>query len=212
MKRIQKKLISTILSLVVCISLVGCSFGFDASAYVKSYLDAQTKGDVSEYAKITRTSEEDIINAYNEGIETELSAFDSFNLSETQKDNFRTLFKDIYSKFQYEVGEATKNSDGSYTVPVTTKKLIIFDTIIEDSQNYIMDYAKSNPSASQTDLYGAICDFMYTELSENIENPQYGEEQVINVQVTKTDDNKYILSDQEIQKLIYAMMDTENMQ
>ena len=212
MKRIQKKLISTILSLVVCISLVGCSFGFDASAYVNSYLDALTKGDVSEYAKITQTSEEDIINAYNEGIETELSALDAFNLSETQKDNFRTLFKDIYSKFQYEVGEATKNSDGSYTVPVTTKKLIVFDTIIEDSQNYIMDYAKSNPSASQTDLYGAICDFMYTELSENIENPQYGEEQVINVQVTKTEDNKYTLSDKEIQNLIYSLMDTENMQ
>lgn len=205
-------IIRTILSLFVCISLVGCSFGFDASAYVKSYLDALTKGEISEYAKITNTPEEDIINAYNEGIEAEINAINIYNLSEAQKNNFRTLFKDIYSKFQYDVGEAIKNSDGSYTVPVTTNKLIVFGTIMTDAQTYIMSYAKSNPSASETDLYSAICDFICTELTKNIANPQYGEEQIINVQVTKTQDNKYILSETEIEKLIYSMLDSENMQ
>ena len=208
----MKKYISTLLGILLCVSLVGCSLGFDASAYVKACLDATTKGEVTEYAKITNTSEEDALATYNDIIESELKALENYQITDEQKEKFRTLFQDMYKNFSYEVGEATKNSDGSYTVPVTTKKLVAFDTLAADSQSYITDYAKSHSSATTDELYKAIYDYMYDEISANIKEAKYDGSETINVQVTRTDDNKYTISEDSIEGLLSSMVDAENLQ
>lgn len=208
----QTKLLLALLCILFVMPLTGCSMGFDASAYVKACLDATIKGEVTEYAKITKTSEEDALATYNDVIDAELKSLESYQITDEQKDKFRTLFQDMYKSFNYEVGEATKNSDGSYTVPVTTQKLIAFDTLAKDSEAYITDYAKSHSSATTEELYKAIYDYMYDEISANIKEAKYDGSQTINVQITKTDDNKYTLSSDGINDLISSMVDTENLQ
>lgn len=206
----MKKYICALFGILLCVSLVGCSLGFDASAYVKACLDATTKGEVTEYAKLTNTSEEEALANYDDMIESQLSTLE--NVTDEQKEKFRTLFQDMYKNFSYEVGEATKNSDGSYTVPVTTRKLIAFDTLAGDSQNYIIDYAKSHSSATTDELFKVIYDYMYDEISANIKEPQYDDSKIINVQITKTDDNKYTISEESLEDLLSSMVDTVNMQ
>lgn len=212
MKKLYKKYIGVLFTFIMCISLFGCSFGFNASSYVKICLDAAFKGEVTEFAKIANMSEEDATAFYDNIIESELSSLDSYNISEEKKEKFRALYKDIFNNFQYEVGEAVKNDDGSYTVPVTTQKLIVFDTIIADGQTYIMDYVKSNPSITTDELYDVILDYMYQELSDNLAEARYEDSQVINIQLVKSDDNGYTIQDTDIQNLIASMIDMENAQ
>lgn len=207
-----KKYIGIMAILVMSLSLSGCSLGFDASAYVKACLDACTKGEVTEYARITNTSEEAVKDTYHNMIEADLKVLDSYQISEEKKEAFRTLYQTMYKSLRYEVGEATKNSDGSFTVPVTTKKMIVFDTIIVDSENYIKDYAKTHRSVSTAELSEAVLDYMYTQLSDNLKSANYQDSQVITIQVSKTTNNQYGISESDLQNLIFSMIDAENIQ
>lgn len=183
---------------------------FDASAYVKACLDASTKGKFEEYIKITNSSEEDAFAAYQSLIDSSVSSLDNYSISEEKKEQFRDLYQNIYKNLQYEVGDAVKNSDGSYTVPVKTKKLIVYGTITADSEIYITDYAKTHSSATEDELTNAALDYMYTQLSEHLQNPQYENNDVINIHVYQTDDNMYGISADELSNLIISMMDEEN--
>lgn len=207
-----KKYIGIITILVMSLSLFSCSLGFDASAYVKACLDACTKGEVTEYARITNTSEEAAKETYYNLIEANLQVLDNYQISEEKKEAFRTLYQTMYGSLRYEVGEATKNADGSFTVPVTTKKMIVFDTIIADSENYIKDYAKTHRSASTTELSEAILDYMYTQLSDNLKKANYQDSRVITIQVSKTDNNRYGIAESDLQNLLLSMIDTENIE
>ncbi|MGN0438170.1 MAG: hypothetical protein ACI4F4_06555 [Lachnospiraceae bacterium] len=212
MKHHAKKYRNMILAFIFVISLTGCSFGFHPSSYLNACLDACTKGEVTEYAKMTGTSEEEALKLYNNIIDANLQAFDNYQISEDKKAAFKTLFQTMYQSLSYEVGEASKNADGSYSVPVTIKKLIVFDTIVEDSETYIKEYARTHSSASTTELSNALIDFMYDSLSNNLQNPNYGDSQVITIRINKTGNNTYRVSDSDLQSLILSMLDTENIQ
>lgn len=212
MKRQTKKYSGILITLIISISLVGCSLGFNASAYVKACLDACTKGDVTEYAKITNISEEEAKAVHNSLIESALCSLDEYHISDERKEDFRILFQNIYGSLQYEVGEAIQNPDGSYNVPVTTKKLIVFDTVIADSQSYITDYAKAHPSVSTDELNEAILDYMYTRLSNHLNEAIYEDNDVIMIQITKTGNHQYGISEEDLSNLILSMMDSENIQ
>lgn len=210
MKRILKKNIGIALLVVMTISLAGCAFGFDASAYVKSCLDAYCKGEVDEYAKITNTPSDTVQNYYQQNIETELAYLDSLKISPEQRDEYKQLFMDIYKSFQYEVGEATKNDDGSYTVPVTTNKLIVFGTLNKDIQDYMLDYAQKNNTTSVDELYQAALDYMYDVLNDNMAAASYEDDVVIDVVISKTDAG-YIISETELRKVLTSMVDIDSM-
>lgn len=216
--KILKPVTTLLFVLLTACMLTGCSVKFDASGYIKACLDANTHGEFAAYAEITKVPEEDIKANYDKLIDKEISYLSAYNLSEEKTADFRKLFIDIYKSFKYEVGEATKNDDGSYSVPVTTYKLIIFKDFMKEGETFITDYCNKEIEAGKTptesELYPIVADFMYDYLAKNLEAAEYAEAVTTNVTVAPTADNKkvFTISDAELQSLLNSMIDLENAQ
>lgn len=214
--KILKPVTTLLFVLLTACMLTGCSIKFDASGYIKACLDANTHGEFAAYAEITKVPEEDIKANYDKLIDKEISYLSTYNLSEEKTADFRKLFIDIYKSCKYEVGEATKNDDGSYSVPVTTYKLMIFKDFMKDGEAFITDYCNKEIEAGNTpsedDLYLVVADFMYDYLSKNLEAAEYAEGKTTTVTVAPSAENKklFSISDAELQGLLDSMIDLEN--
>lgn len=210
----MKKLF-TIVAAILAIAgvLTGCGADFDASGYVKACLDANVHGEYAAYAEITKTEESVIQSQHDAVIEQEMAMLDVFNIDDATKDKFRELFLTVYDSCKYEVGEAAKNDDGTFTVPVTVYKLKAFGNLAEDAQVYVQDYYEQEMEAgndpSQDELYAKIVDYMYEKLSENVKKLEYGDPEVRNVKVEPTASNSrvYQIETNELQDLMYALTD-----
>lgn len=210
----MKRILATALSVIMAMGvLTGCGKEFDASGYVKACLDANVHGEFAEYAKITGTEESELQSRHDEIIDQEMAALDSLPMDEQKKNDFRELFMKLYDSCKYEVGEAVKNEDGTYTVPVTVYQLKAFKTLIQDGQTYIQEYYQTQAEAgnelSQDDLYAAMTDYIYDGLNANVSNPEYGDANTIDVTVGPSAANSriYEIKSEELQNLLYSMTD-----
>ncbi|MBR1599428.1 MAG: hypothetical protein IJ661_11045 [Lachnospiraceae bacterium] len=212
MKTKKNALIVTII-MIACLA-TGCSlFSFDASGYIKACLDANMHGEFEEYAKITNNSVEDIEKLYNDFLDTDLSFLKQYNVSEDKEQQFRELFINLYKKTQYEVGGATKESDGSYTVPVTVHKMIIFKSVMETLEDDVTAWAESQVSSGTTpsndEIYNYVLDYMYDKIAAEVDNPTYDEPQATTIKVSKNSDNVYAVDQNELQSLFESLIDLE---
>lgn len=216
--KIIKPALLLLFILAVSCTLTGCSPKFDASAYIKACLDANTHGEFAEYAEITKISEEEIKKNYNDLIDKEISYLSSYNLSEEKTADFRQLFIDIYKSFKYEVGEAVQNDDGSYSVPVTVYQIQVFKDLMKEGDAYITEYYENETKAGNNptteDLYPVIADFMYTYMAKNLEAAEYTDPVTTKVTVAQTSENSrvYAVDNKELQNLLNSMIDLENAQ
>lgn len=216
MKRTNAKKLSIFLLFIL---VTGCTPSFDASAYIKACLDANTHGEFAEYADITKTSVEEVEALYNKGIDTEISYLDSYNISDEKREEFRALFVDIYKSFKYEVGEAVRNDDDSYSVPVTTYKLQIFKDIMSEGEAYLTDYAQKEVDAGRTptqeQLEEEALNYMYDTMKANLGALEYGEAVTITVTVSPSQQNSqtvYSVGQADLQTLLKSFIDIENAQ
>lgn len=221
MKNVTKKKISILFMMCLAVSFVltGCMPKFDASGYIKACLDANTKGEFEAYAEITGSTIEEVEALYNQAIDTEMQYIEGYNVSDEKKAEFRQLFIDMYKNFKYEVGEATRNDDDSYTVPVTTYKLMIFEGIMDEGEEYIVNYAQAEVDAGRTptqdQLEAEVINFMYDAMKENLSALQYGEAVTTNITVSPSKQGStviYSADSYELQTLIESLIDIENAQ
>jgi len=221
MKRVANKKLSILFIMCFAISFVltGCMQTFDASGYIKAGLDANTKGEFEAYAEITGSTVEEVEALYNQAIETEMQYIASYNVSDEKKEEFRQLFIDMYKNFKYEVGEATRNDDKSYTVPVTTYKLIIFEGMMEKGEEYLTNYAQTEVDAGRTPTQEQIeaeaINFMYDEMKEKLAACQYAVPVTTNITVSPTKQGSqliYSADTYQLQAIIESMVDIENAQ
>ncbi len=221
MKSTLSKKLSTLLILCFAFSFVlsGCTPTFDASGYIKATLDANTKGEFEECAKLTGSSVEEIEALYNQTIDAEMAYIQAYNVSEEKKAEFRQLFIDMYKNFKYEVGEATRNDDKSYTVPVTTYKLIVFDGIMKAAEEHLMSYAQAEVDAGNTpdtkQLEEEVLNFMYDEMKKSLDALEYAEPVTMDIVVSPTKNGSqtvYAASTSDLQKLLESLVDVENAQ
>lgn len=221
MKYVAHKKLSVLLIMCLAVSFVltGCMPKFDASGYIKACLDANTKGEFEAYAEITGSTVEEVESLYNQAIDTEMQYIDGYNVSEEKKEDFRQLFMDIYKSFKYEVGEAIRNDDNSYTVPVTTYKLTIFDGIMTEGEEYLINYAQAEVDAGRTPTQAQLeteaINFMYDAMKENFSNLQYADPVTTNITVSPSKQGStivYSADTYQLQALIESMVDIENAQ
>ncbi|MBR1865389.1 MAG: hypothetical protein IJ801_02665 [Lachnospiraceae bacterium] len=214
MKQTKTKLLF-LMTLMASFVLTACGQQFDASRYVKACLDANTHGEFADYVELTNISEEDAAKQYNDLLDDEVSYLDDYNIDADTKQKFRDLFENMYKNFKYEVGEATKNDDNSYSVPVTTYKMQIFGDISADMETYITNYYQEQMDAGNTpstdEAYAVVVDYLYDYISKNMENITYADPVTTTVTVAPTD-NVYSISDSELQDLLSSMLDFENLQ
>lgn len=218
MKSIKKLSVLFLSTFMIACFTTGCSLGFDASGYVKACLDANAHGEFDAYAEITGSSIEDVEKLYNQMLDDDMSYLDAYNLGDEKKAQFRELFIQLYKNFKYEVGEAVKNDDGSYSVPVTVYKLIVFQDIMSEGESYMTDYVQKEMDAGRTpttdDIYAAAADYLYDALNKRLSSLEYAEPVTTNVKVapTASDSRVYSMDQTELQNLLQSMVDIENAQ
>ncbi len=219
MKVLKSKQTVLLLMLSLFLVLTGCMKEFDASGYIRSCLNANTKAEFEEYAEITGSTVEEVEALYNQAIDAEMAYLQGYNVSDEKKAEFRKLFIDMYKAFKYEVGEATKNDDKSYTVPVTTYKLMIFEGILEEGETYLTSYAQAEVDAgrtpSQDELEAEAINFMYDAMKKNLDACNYAEPVTRDIVVSPTRNGSQVVYSAdigELQKLIEQLVDVENAQ
>lgn len=221
MKLLSTKKLSVLFVMCLAVSFVltGCMPKFDASGYIKSCLDANTKGEFEAYAEITGATVEEVEALYNQSIDAEMAYIEAYNVSEEKKAEFRQLFIDMYKNFKYEVGEATRNDDDSYTVPVTTYKLMIFDGILTEGETHLNDFAQAEVDAGRTptqeQLEEEAMNFMYDAMKANLDALTYAEPVTTDIIVSPTKSGSQVIYSADanaLQDLIESLIDLENAQ
>lgn len=205
----KKKIAGGILAAVTALCLTACG-GFsaeDASAYVKSALDAQYKAEFEEYIRQTNSTEEEAEALYQEGLDTVSEGFglDSLGISDELADQYRDISADLLALAKYEVKGATEDGDG-YAVEVSYEPYIGTQTIEQDVSAALEEITASlSEIQSEEELNEMVFQKVLEVLQQKVAEPEYGEEETYTIHVTKGSDNVYSISQDDLTGLDYAM-------
>ncbi len=214
----KRSLFTVAAAFVLILSLTACSFSdFDAKRYVQGCLDALTKEKFDDYVEMTNSTKEEAQKEYDERMDKEISSMGISGISDEMEQKYRDLFKSIYGKCKYEVGEAVKNSDDSYTVPVTTYKLTVFEGCMTEMQAELTKWAekvaKEGKQPSDSEITEKTMQILLDCINKNLEKDQYAEAVKVDVTVKKstTDSNTYVIDDSDYEKVMNACVDMDKM-
>lgn len=229
MKQLRRTAGVLLLSVVMLFSGTACGKepDFDASGYVKGYLDTCTKGDGATYASLcgVDTSETDAL--YESGIEDLTNAYLSgVTVSEESSQKVKDSLKNLIGQAKYTVSEAQKNEDGTYSVSVESDPLLItlsekrmkkigkksfdiyyekYETIGEKATNH-----DNNKDGIDYDKYYEIFAKQFVKYVNNMaKHPTYGAHTSITVTISAMD-GKYAMSDEDQTNLFLSILETES--
>ncbi len=183
---------------------------FDPVEYVQAVLDASYKKQTEAYAEITGTSEEEAQQIFEDNLDTTMEQFESSPMPEDLKPKYRDLFARLAEHVSYTVGEAVREEDGSYSVPVKVKPLTLFTDTYETFRQKAQEYAEQvtdsvmDGGAMPTDeeMQVQVYEIYYEVLSEGInEGMMYGEAKDVTLHVKKNDGGDYEIDDGDMKTL-----------
>lgn len=216
------RFLSLVLILCCTLALNACSlFGedFDASAYTRSFLDVISKSEFTEYAKITNCTEDEAKQQYDSLLDNNVSLLlSSITVSDETRQNLKNMFHTVYSKWNYEVGEAVKNDDDSYTVPVTLRKLTAFKGVLAETMTQTAKKAEDAKDLDDTAMYDLYYQTFIDLVNETVAKGEYGEPATVSVRVSRSEDqstasyNVYVIDTDSITELYSAAMDMDLIQ
>lgn len=200
----MKRIISLLLAAVMSVALLtGCSSGVPAKELVQGNLDAVYLGKFSaEYLKMVDTTEEQAKKDYETGIDTEVEYFaqyfsiDLSLCSDNIREQIADLYRQIYAKSKYEVGNETVN-DETYLVELTIYPIDIFSKITEDDATELYNSLQARvdngefDEMSDAELEEVWAQAVIDLVSSRISTIGYLDAQTISVQVTKDDKDIY---------------------
>lgn len=203
------------MGILLVFSLTACSIGkekMDAALYTKAYLDVLYKNQVSDYyLQYAGGDEASAKQAYEESLDSDVSLLISDmedEISDELKTKYREMLSEIYKNMKYEVGSATENKDGTYTVPVTTYRLHAFAGTLDKAAEYYDSLsAKEQGKMDETEEFEM---YEIDAVLENLKNPEYDEEtQTINITLAPIEGNSdyYGISSDDQLNLYVSMMD-----
>lgn len=216
----MKKKLSIILVCIMVVGVLGgCGNSFDASAYVKALLDNSYKNDSSQIVDMKIATAEEAAEIYEEGLDAELDAMLSSvgTLSEEQEAEYRQLFADILAGAKYTVGEAEKQSDGSFVVTVTYEQMNVFEPAMEDYMNAVIEksnewqaaYENGEEVPSDSEMMEWIAMALKDSIAESLKSVTYDEPQTATVKVS-IQDNVWTPSSSDLANLEEVFFDLED--
>ncbi len=203
MKKYSSKVIVSVMLVVAMMSLTACSlFKFDATGYVQAVLDASTRGEFEEYIKLTKSTEQDAQAEFDEVLDAFMTEFESVEISDDLKENYRQLYKEMLAKTKYTVSEAT-DSDGVYTVEVSVEPLNVFEGYKEETEAALTDYQNeltasyedSGELPSEDEIVEETFKIVYDILKARVDDAAYNPAQKIAVTVAKNAEGYYTIDD-----------------
>lgn len=194
MKKMGKTLLALTMALALAL-LTACGGGFDASGYVGSFMDMVSKGEVTEYAKLTGQSEEEAGEQYQELLEGLREAFDGEGVTDETRDKLVDVYVQILQKAKYTVHEAEKTEKG-YDVTVDIEPVTGVYEGLMDEVSGEMNAAIDAGELTQDNMYDWIYSHMADKMAQRLESLSYGPVQSVTVHLVK-EDKTYVIEDQE---------------
>lgn len=197
--------------LVASLFLFGACGGgtYDASGYVKSVLDAQTKGELDEYLELTDSTQKEAEQLYKGNIDTQMESLEGMELSDELADKYRQLFVNVFKNAKYEVGEAKEGDDDTFTVPVEVETFQLFagldDEMLKFQEEMVAELEAQalagEAPPNEAEYMERFYQHMYDLLNEKVENPTYGEKTTIKVTVSKNSDGIYEADEKDLEEI-----------
>ena len=202
--------------LLICVLAVGilggCTSDKDVQSYLQALLDTSYKNDTLEFIEMKLGTQDEAYALYTQGIDNGTKAFCSrLGVTEEFQEDFRTIYKDMLSKVHYEVGEAEKQSNGSYQVTVTYEKMNIFGPATAMYQEKVAamanDWAAGDTPSEEEMMREVVLAFK--ESMENVlAEVQYREPETITIRIELVD-NVYTPNTDDVEALEKALFDGE---
>ena len=207
------KIKGAFISIILCVLLTACGTKLDMQAYLQAMLDLSYKGDSINYVNLKLGTEEEAALVFERGIDSEMSSFqEKLMLSQALEEDFRNLFKEIYGKANYTVGEAVRESDGSYTVEITYERMKVFEPMFEIYNEKIaalpQQWAALDETPSQEEMRENMNEALRDALRESIEHVEYEEPQTLTIRIALVD-NRYTPDSQDVEALEKALFDSD---
>ena len=201
MKRKLKLLVLTGLLAAAMVVTAACGVEFDASGYVKSFMDMMCKGEIKEYTKFTGVSEEDAKKEYEELTDSMMDPLKEAGMSEDVQKRFRDVYIELFARSKYTVKEAKKTGDDEYTVDVVIEPIEgIYDGLSEEmdteASNYIQEQVANGQEIDETKASEWVFNTMLDKMEARMDSITYGDPVTVTCKVIK-DGNTYKVEDEE---------------
>ncbi len=194
MKKTRKTLIATFVALMLVV-LSACGSNFDASGYITAFMDMLTKGEVTQYAQLTKQSEEDAGKDYQEIIDSMKEAFDQEGVSDETKQRVVDIYVEVLKKAKYTVHEAEKTEEG-YDVTVDIEPITGLYEGLMDEITGEMDAAMESGELTLDNMYDWIYAKMADKMEGRLESLNYGAAESVTIHIVKGEDG-YEIKDQD---------------
>lgn len=221
----MKKILPTpkLLILLAGISLLGLLSGcasFDASRYVQGLLNTMYRDDHRITLELDLASEQEAEEHYrsflNTQLDTVLLELTGLNMSEEQREAFTDAFEQIHDSVKFTVGEAKKQKDDSYLVPVSCEKMHViapalasYQTKMEEQlQSWTEDAIAGDSVPSQEEMTNQLILLLAECLQKSCGSAAYDPSETINVRVYAKND-VYTVSEEDLQTISMALLDMD---
>lgn len=225
----SKRMAALALSAVLALGISACggqSAGiskFDAKTYVEGLMRETYLGEFDpEYLELVGIDEDEAQQSYETGISNEVNFFiDLYEIEYPEEELYEELtelYKEIYSHAKFEVTDAVKMDDGSFSVQVTVEPIDIVQLADTDWDKTISafyeDYPMETQYAMTTEEYQEM-DREYAQIvldlyKDKLEETGNMTAKTILVSVAK-ENGAYTISDDDFAKLDELIIDyTDN--
>lgn len=207
------KIKGAFIGIILCVLLTACGTKLDMQAYLQAMLDLSYKGDSENYVNLKLGTEEEAALVFERGIDSEMASFqEKLMLSQALEEDFRNLFQEIYGKANYTVGDAVKESDGSYTVEITYKRMKVFEPMFaiynEKIATLPQQWAALDETPSQEQMREDMNEALRDALRESIEQVEYEEPKTLTIRIALVE-NRYTPDRQDVEALEKALFDSD---
>lgn len=212
MKKLKWITMSVLVS-AMALLVTACGPSFDAGKYVQSGLDVATRGEYTDYVKITGISEEEAQQEYDDILNSFTEQMEELGLSDEMNEKYRTFFVDLLEKTKYEIKEVREGEEkDSYEVDVEIQPVTGVFNDLEDELNnlandYLAELLTSGEIPTEEEITAWAVEQVYELLAARLDDVSYGDSEIVTVTVAKGDDGKYFVSDEDIQAVVFKLID-----
>ena len=215
-----KRALSAALALCMTGALAACGGGLtekDAEAYVKGHLDAAYLGvyDKAYIELVEDMTEADAREMHENNVsdEAELYLLDFLEVdypTDEINDRAKEVMEKLYAKSKYTVGTGSKTKDGDFVVEVTVSPIDLYNLLTQDDFFDALDEANFDDAETEEELEAVDAVFgllILDTLEDKLDEIEYGEDQIIMLQLKKDSDGYYGLVEAGMQKVDEVMID-----
>lgn len=215
-----KRALSAALALCMTGALAACGGGLtekDAETYVKGHLDAAYLGvyDKAYVELVEDMTEADAREMHENNVsdEAELYLLDFLEVdypTDEINDRAKEVMEKLYAKSKYTVGTGSKTKDGDFVVEVTVSPIDLYNLLTQDDFFDALDEAGFDDAETEEELEAVDAVFgllILDTLEDKLDEIEYGEDQIIMLQLKKDSDGYYGLVEAGMQKVDEVMID-----